>query len=70
MWLIPRERVFVFGRAFRHDPLQATSRAGEHPRHCIVIRRRQRQEPRRRSGAPVVGVDAVEREGVKVEVEV
>ncbi len=37
--LIPGEGVFVFGRAFRHDPLQAARRAREHPRHCVMIGR-------------------------------
>jgi len=69
-WLIAREGVFVCARAFGHQPLEAASRAGEHPRQIVVTEGRQGQEAGRRSGVPGVGVDAVESERMEMEIEI
>lgn len=68
--LLVCEGVFISIRVFYYETVYAASRSGEHARHFVVIGWGQEKESRRGREATGLGIDAVERQCVKVKVEI
>ncbi len=68
--LVAGKRVLVVSGALSEQPLDSTGGARQHPRHLIGVRWGQGEKTRRSTLANGVGVGAVQREGVKVDVQV